>query len=62
MNEQKFLIKIGEKIKTFRAKGGIDQQYLAAACNFEKFNISRIEAGRSNLISEITRKFNKQIL
>ena len=27
----------------------LSQQDLAAACNFEKSNMSRIEAGRSNL-------------
>jgi len=43
------LIKIGLKIKEIRINQQISQQDLAAACNFEKSNMSRIEAGRSNL-------------
>jgi len=43
------LIKIGLKIKEIRVNQHIPQQDLAAACNFEKSNMSRIEAGRSNL-------------
>ena len=40
--------KIGEKIKQIREIKGITQQDLAAACNFEKSNMSRIEAGKTN--------------
>lgn len=39
---------IGEKIRFIRESKGITQQDLAAACNFEKANMSRIEAGRTN--------------
>ena len=45
MNEQQLFIKIGDKIKEIR----LSQQDLAAKCNFEKANMSRIEAGRTNL-------------
>lgn len=31
-----------------RESKGISQQVLAAMCNFEKGNLSRIEAGRTN--------------
>jgi transcriptional regulator with XRE-family HTH domain len=37
------------KIKELRENENVTQQDLAAACNFEKSNMSRIEAGRSNL-------------
>jgi len=39
---------IGERIREIRESKGITQQDLAAACNFEKSNMSRIEAGRTN--------------
>jgi transcriptional regulator with XRE-family HTH domain len=40
--------KIGERIRQLRETKGISQQNLAAFCNFEKANLSRIEAGRTN--------------
>ena len=57
MNEQQLFIKVIEdylhsikdKIKEIRLEKGISQQDLAAKCNFEKANMSRIEAGRTNL-------------
>ncbi|RIJ45499.1 XRE family transcriptional regulator [Maribellus luteus] len=41
-------IKIGERIRVLRESKGITQQNLAAICNFEKANLSRLEAGRTN--------------
>jgi len=49
MNEQQLFIKIGDKIKELRESKNLSQQDLAALCNFEKSNMSRIEAGRTNL-------------
>lgn len=49
MNEQQLFIRIGDKIKEIRQLKGVSQQDLAAKCNFEKANMSRIEAGRTNL-------------
>lgn len=40
--------KIGRNIRFLRESKGISQQNLAATCNFEKGNLSRIEAGRTN--------------
>ncbi|WP_346855412.1 helix-turn-helix transcriptional regulator [uncultured Draconibacterium sp.] len=40
--------KIGTRIRDLRESKGISQQNLAAICNFEKGNLSRIEAGRTN--------------
>lgn len=48
MNIDQLQIKIGERIRILRESKGITQQDLAAACNFEKANMSRIEAGRTN--------------
>ena len=40
--------KIGQRIRELRESKGIPQQNLAADCDFEKANLSRIEAGRTN--------------
>lgn len=39
---------VGNRIRLLRESKGISQQVLAAICNFEKGNMSRIEAGRTN--------------
>ena len=41
-------IRIGKKIKEIRESKGISQQVLAAKCNFEKSNLSRLESGKVN--------------
>jgi len=41
-------IKVGKQIQKLREQKGISQQDLAAKCNFEKSNMSRLEAGRVN--------------
>lgn len=61
MNEQEYLIKIGEKIKALRDKRGMEQQDLAAACNFEKSNMSRIEAGGTNMTFRTLFKISKAL-
>ena len=59
MNEQQLFIKIGDKIKEIRLEKGISQQDLAAKCNFEKANMSRIEAGRTTFCARIESAFSK---
>lgn len=49
MNEFQLFIKVGANIRKIRERENITQQELAARCNFEKSNMSRIEAGRTNL-------------
>ena len=49
VNEFQIYILIGKKIREVRESKGISQQELADRCNFEKSNMSRIEAGRTNL-------------
>ncbi|MCD7961991.1 MAG: helix-turn-helix domain-containing protein [Rikenellaceae bacterium] len=49
MTTEKILAKIGERIREIRESKGIDQQVLAAQCNFEKSNMSRIEGGNTNV-------------
>ncbi len=48
MDKDDFLKHLGHNIKTLRESKGISQQKLAADCNFEKSNMSRIEAGNTN--------------
>ena len=47
MDKSKYLKLIGHNIKVIRESKGITQQKLAADCNFEKSNMSRIEAGNT---------------
>jgi len=41
-------IKVGKRIQEIRIEKNISQQDFAAKCNFEKSNMSRLEAGRAN--------------
>ena len=45
---QEFQHKLGKRIKSLREMKGISQQELASMCDFEKSNMSRLEAGRTN--------------
>ena len=49
MDKKIALARIGANIRRLRDERGISQQDLAAACNFEKSNMSRIEAGGTNM-------------
>ena len=46
--EESLQIKVGKRIQEIRIEKNISQQDLAARCNFEKSNMSRLEAGRVN--------------
>jgi transcriptional regulator with XRE-family HTH domain len=46
--EQTIQIQVGKRIQKIRKEKKISQQDLAAKCNFEKSNMSRLEAGRAN--------------
>ena len=61
INEANLYILIGEKIRKTRELHGITQQDLAARCNFEKSNLSRIEAGRTNLTLKTLYKISKEL-
>lgn len=41
--------RVGKKIREVRESKNLSQQALADMCNFEKSNMSRIEAGKNNL-------------
>ena len=46
--EKQYLIKLGNTIRTTRKSKGLTQQNIAALCDSEKANLSRIEAGKKN--------------
>lgn len=48
MKKETILKNIGSNIKRLREERNITQQDLAAACNYEKSNMSRIESGGTN--------------
>ena len=48
MSENSLQLIVGKNIQRIRESKGISQQELAAKCNFEKSNMSRLEAGRVN--------------
>ena len=48
MSGNSLQINVGIHIQKLRETKGISQQDLAAKCNFEKSNMSRLEAGRVN--------------
>ena len=48
MTEEELLKCVGKNIKKYRVQKGILQQDLAAICNMEIPNMSRIENGRTN--------------
>ena len=52
-DKQKLQIAIGERIKSLRTAKNIPQQDLAGACNFEKSNMARLEAGNTNYATSV---------
>jgi transcriptional regulator with XRE-family HTH domain len=48
MSNNSLQINVGKQIQKIRESKGLSQQDLAAKCNFEKSNMSRLETGRVN--------------
>jgi transcriptional regulator with XRE-family HTH domain len=48
MEDKIILHKLGQRIRLLREQKDVSQQELAFLCDFEKSNMSRIEAGRTN--------------
>lgn len=61
MNSDQILKKIGLRIKEIREIKGVSQQDLASICNFEKANMSRIEAGRTNFTVSTLHKISQAL-
>ena len=61
-DKKRILSLIRQNICTIRKQKGLSQQMLASMCDFEKSNMSRIEAGRSNVtiftLSKIAKALN----
>lgn len=53
--------KVGKRIQEIRQEKNIPQQDLAAKCNFEKSNMSRLEAGRVNATLSTYEKVSKAL-
>lgn len=47
VDKQELQSKIGRRVRQLRESKNISQIELASACNFEKSNMSRIEAGKT---------------
>ncbi|MBL7920460.1 MAG: helix-turn-helix transcriptional regulator [Bacteroidia bacterium] len=47
MNSKSYIKKVSANIKLLRKEKGLTQVELAAACNFEKQNMQRIESGKT---------------
>ena len=48
MRDETLQKKVGKRIQELRELKNVSQQELAAKCNFEKSNMSRLESGRVN--------------
>lgn len=48
MSKEHYQKLLGNRIKQLREQKKMSQQELASACDFEKSNMSRIEAGNTN--------------
>ena len=46
--ERQYLIRLGNTIRTTRKTKGFAQQNIAALCDSEKANLSRVESGKTN--------------
>jgi len=48
MRDETLYKKVGKRVQELRIQQDLSQQDLAAKCNFEKSNMSRLEAGNVN--------------
>ena len=61
MEDLNFLMALGSGIRKARKEKNMSQSELAALCNFEKSNMSRIEAGNANPTILTLRKICKAL-
>jgi transcriptional regulator with XRE-family HTH domain len=59
MTEEKFLAVLGKSIRDKRKEKKLSQDKLAALCNVEKANLSRIESGKTNATILTLRKISE---
>ena len=53
--------KVGKRIQELRKEKNLSQQDLAAKCNFEKSNMSRLEAGGVNMTLSTMEKVSQAL-
>jgi transcriptional regulator with XRE-family HTH domain len=58
MSEEKYLVDLGKKIRDKRKERKLSQDKLAAMCDIEKANLSRIESGKTNATILTLRKIS----
>ena len=61
MKDSDYLKKVGQNIKKIRISKGIKQVDLAYECDFEKQNMQRIEAGKTNFTMKTLLKISKSL-
>jgi len=59
MTDEKYLIQLGSRIRSKRLEKNLSQDKLAALCDIEKANLSRIETGKTNITILTLRKISK---
>lgn len=59
--EIEYLKSLGQRIKTIRKTKGIKQTELGYACDMDKQNMNRIEAGRTNPSVLLLKKISKEL-
>lgn len=59
--ENSLHILVGKRIQKLRELKNISQQDLAAKCNFEKSNMSRLESGKVNSTLSTLNKVSKAL-
>lgn len=59
MDDLQLLVAVGARIKKIRTVKNLSQNELAIICNFEKANMSRIEAGKTNITLLTLQKISK---
>lgn len=61
MSDEKYLKQLGSRIRNKRIERKLSQDKLAALCDMEKANLSRIETGKTNTTILTLRKISKAL-
>ncbi len=61
MEDSKFLLDLGARIKSIRTGQHLTQYGLATSCEFEAASMSRIEAGKINVTVLTLRKISRAL-
>lgn len=61
MDDSKFLVALGQRIREIRLNRAMTQHQLARLCNFEKASMSRIESGKTNVTMLTLKKISNAL-